>query len=130
MSVLSPTVRLAGTAFGKSLGIRNVKWASVPDSAIISRIKLIESDRSLRSKSKKRRRPSETEVPMDDFIEVGVFTAAKSGGPGEPLYLQMHRVRSGEHRTTVTVASKPARAALTSLRLWSWSLCGRGTCLP
>ena len=54
----------------------------------------------------------ETEVPMDDLIEVGVFTAAKAAGPGEPLYLQMHRVRSGEHRITVMVASKPARAGI------------------
>jgi hypothetical protein len=36
-----------------------------------------------------------------------VFTAAKAGGPGEPLYLKMHRVRSGEHRITVMVASSP-----------------------
>jgi ABC-2 type transport system permease protein len=54
----------------------------------------------------------ETEVPMDDLIEVGVFTAAKAAGPGEPLYLQMHRMRSGEHRITVMVASKPARAGI------------------
>jgi ABC-2 type transport system permease protein len=54
----------------------------------------------------------ETEVPMDDLIEVGVFTAAKAGEPGEPLYLQMHRMRSGEHRITVMVASKPARAGI------------------
>jgi hypothetical protein len=54
----------------------------------------------------------ETEVPMDDLIEVGVFTAAEAGKPGEPLYLQMHRMRSGEHRITVMVASKPARAGI------------------
>jgi hypothetical protein len=42
----------------------------------------------------------ETEVPMDDLIEAGVFAAAKTGGPGEPLYLQMHRLRSGEQRIT------------------------------
>jgi hypothetical protein len=54
----------------------------------------------------------ETEVPMDDLIEVGVFTAAKGGGLGEPVYLQMHRMRSGEHRITVMVASKPARAGI------------------
>jgi ABC-2 type transport system permease protein len=54
----------------------------------------------------------ETEVPMNDLIEVGVFTAAKAGGPGEPLYLEMHRMRSGEHRITVMVASKPARAGI------------------
>ena len=54
----------------------------------------------------------ETEVPMDDLIEVGVFKVANAGGPGEPLYLQMHRIRSGEHRITVMVASKPARAGI------------------
>jgi ABC-2 type transport system permease protein len=54
----------------------------------------------------------ETEVPMDDLIEVGVFKVASAGGPGEPLYLQMHRMRSGEHRITVMVASKPARAGI------------------
>ncbi|MBI4904048.1 MAG: ABC transporter permease [Acidobacteria bacterium] len=54
----------------------------------------------------------ETEVPMDDLIEVGVFAEGKSGEPGEPLYLQMHRLRSGEHRITVMVASEPARAGI------------------
>jgi len=54
----------------------------------------------------------ETEVPMDDLIEVGVFTAAEGEGSGEALYLQMHRVRSGEQRITVMVPSKPARAVI------------------
>jgi ABC-2 type transport system permease protein len=54
----------------------------------------------------------ETEVPMDDRIEVGVFKLANARGPGEPLYLQMHRMRSGEHRITVMVASKPAQAGI------------------
>ena len=54
----------------------------------------------------------ETEIPMDDQIEVGVFKAATGAGFGEPLYLQMHRMRSGEHRITVMVASKPARAGI------------------
>jgi hypothetical protein len=54
----------------------------------------------------------ETEVPMDDLIEVGVFEAANPGRASEPLYLHMHRVPSGEHRITVMVASKPARAGI------------------
>jgi ABC-2 type transport system permease protein len=49
----------------------------------------------------------ETEVPMDDLIEVGVLTAS-----GESLYQQMHRLRSGEHRITVMVPVKPARAGI------------------
>jgi ABC-type transport system involved in multi-copper enzyme maturation permease subunit len=59
----------------------------------------------------------ETEVPMDDLVEVGVFTAATAKGPGEPVYLQMHRIPSGEHRITVTVASKPARAGIDPRKL-------------
>jgi ABC-2 type transport system permease protein len=51
----------------------------------------------------------ETEVPMDDLVELGVFAAA---GDGVPPYLRMHRVRSGEQRITVTVPGEPARAGL------------------
>jgi ABC-2 type transport system permease protein len=53
-----------------------------------------------------------TEVPMDDLVEVGVFASAEGGGLGEPLYLGMRRVRSGDHRITVTVPRKPARAGI------------------
>jgi hypothetical protein len=31
----------------------------------------------------------ETEVPMDDLVEVGVSAAAGDGGPGAPPYLRM-----------------------------------------
>ena len=54
----------------------------------------------------------ETEVPMNDLVEVGVFAAAEDGGAGAPLYLRVHRVRSGEQRITVTVPGKPARAGI------------------
>jgi hypothetical protein len=47
----------------------------------------------------------ETEVPMDDWIEVGVFDE------GEP-YLQKHRIRSGKQTIAVTVPQKPARAGI------------------
>jgi hypothetical protein len=53
-----------------------------------------------------------TEVPMDDIVEVGVFASEESGGLGEPLYLGMRRVRSGEQRIIVTVPRKPARAGI------------------
>jgi ABC-2 type transport system permease protein len=53
-----------------------------------------------------------TEVPMDDLVEVSVFAAAENGGRGEPLYLQMHRIRSGQQRITVTVPKKPAQAGI------------------
>jgi ABC-2 type transport system permease protein len=55
----------------------------------------------------------ETEVPMDDWVELGVFAPAQRGAePGEPLYLQMHRIRSGEQTITVTVPHEPARAGI------------------
>lgn len=54
----------------------------------------------------------ETEVPMNDLIEVGVYAPAKDGASGEPLYLRMHRIRSGPQRITVTVPRQPSRAGL------------------
>jgi hypothetical protein len=54
----------------------------------------------------------ETEVPMDDWMEVGVFYA------GEP-YLQKHRIRSGKQTITVTVPRKPARAGIDPRHLLS-----------
>jgi hypothetical protein len=36
----------------------------------------------------------ETEVPMDDFVEIGVFAPGGDKGLGEPLYLKRHPIRS------------------------------------
>ena len=47
----------------------------------------------------------ETEVPMDDWVEVGVF------GEGEP-YTVPHRIRAGQQTITVTVPRKPTRAGI------------------
>ena len=55
---------------------------------------------------------TETEVPMDDLIEVGVFGPGKDGAAGAPLYLRRHRIRSGEQRIVVTVPQEPARAGI------------------
>jgi ABC-2 type transport system permease protein len=54
---------------------------------------------------------------MDDPIEVGVFTGAADSGPGERLYLETHRVRSGRQRITVTTPREPARAGIDPRRL-------------
>ena len=51
----------------------------------------------------------ETEVPMDDWVQVGVFAPAEeSEEEGKPLYVQMHRIRSGKQTITVTVPVEPA----------------------
>jgi len=66
----------------------------------------------------------ETEVPMDDWVEVGVFAPAEEGeGSGEPLHVQKHRIRSGEQTITVTVPRKPARAGIDPYHLLiDWEL--------
>jgi ABC-2 type transport system permease protein len=60
----------------------------------------------------------ETEVPMDESVELGVFASA--GGEkeaGEPIYRQMHRIRSGEQKIVITVEGKPERAGIDPRRL-------------
>ena len=47
----------------------------------------------------------ETEVPMDDWIEVGIFDEGER-------YLQKHHLGSGKQTITVTVPQKPARAGI------------------
>jgi aminopeptidase N len=55
----------------------------------------------------------ETLVPMDDWVEVGVFAPTEKGkGLGEPLYVRKHRIHSGEQTITVTVQGKPAHAGI------------------
>jgi len=57
----------------------------------------------------------ETEMPMDDWVEIGVFDG---NGSDEPLYLQKHRIRSGKQTITVAVSpalregGQPARAGI------------------
>jgi ABC-type transport system involved in multi-copper enzyme maturation permease subunit len=58
----------------------------------------------------------ETEVPMDDLVEIGVFAPGEGGGLGEPLYLKRHRIRSGEQTIRITVPREPARAGIDPYR--------------
>ncbi|HYF64797.1 MAG TPA: M1 family aminopeptidase, partial [Herpetosiphonaceae bacterium] len=56
---------------------------------------------------------AETEVPMNDLIEIGVFAPGQGGAEvGEPLYKQLHPIRSGAQRITVTVPARPALAGI------------------
>ncbi|MDB4912744.1 MAG: rane protein [Gemmatimonadetes bacterium] len=55
----------------------------------------------------------ETAVPMDDWVEVGVFASAEKGGKsGKPLHVQKQRIRSGKQTIMVMVSGMPARAGL------------------
>jgi ABC-2 type transport system permease protein len=59
---------------------------------------------------------NETEVPMNDLVEIGVFGPAADGeAGGAPLYLRRHRIRSGRQTITVTVPRRPARAGIDPL---------------
>ncbi|HXV86102.1 MAG TPA: M1 family aminopeptidase [Gemmatimonadales bacterium] len=58
----------------------------------------------------------ETEVSMDDLIEIGVFAPGESGGPGEPLHLGRHRIKSGAQTIRVMVPRAPARAGVDPYR--------------
>lgn len=50
----------------------------------------------------------ETQVPMRDFVEIGVFGDATA----DPLYLQKHRIRSGRQTISVMVKGTPTRAGV------------------
>jgi ABC-2 type transport system permease protein len=50
---------------------------------------------------------TQTEVPMDDRIDIGVL-----GEDDKPLYLEKQRVRSGESTFTMEVTEKPLRAGI------------------
>jgi ABC-type transport system involved in multi-copper enzyme maturation permease subunit len=64
----------------------------------------------------------ETEVPMDDLVEIGVFASGDGDAPGPPLYLQRHRIRSGRQTIRITVSpergegGEPARAGIDPYR--------------
>ncbi len=51
----------------------------------------------------------ETEVPMNDSVEIGIFD---DKGLNEPIYLQKHRIRAGKQTLTVTVPRQPTRAGI------------------
>jgi hypothetical protein len=64
----------------------------------------------------------ETDMPMDDLVEIGVYAAADTDAPadadgvagaeGEPLHLSMHRIRSGPQTITISVSARPGRAGI------------------
>jgi ABC-2 type transport system permease protein len=63
----------------------------------------------------------ETEVPMDELVEIGVFAPGQASDEvGEPLYVQMHRIHSGAQTITVTVPGKPLLAGIDPYHLLDW----------
>lgn len=65
---------------------------------------------------------SETEAPMTEWVEIGIFAPA---GPGEmlgrPLYLRKHPMRSGTQTISVMVPEKPARGGIDPYSVLDWA---------
>jgi ABC-2 type transport system permease protein len=55
---------------------------------------------------------AETDVAMDDLVEIGIYAAEEARGTDEPLYLGMHRIRSGPQTITITVPRRPTQAGI------------------
>jgi hypothetical protein len=64
----------------------------------------------------------ETEVPMDEWVEIGVFAPVARGGgwSSAPLYVRKHRIRSGKQDVTVTVPRQPALAGIDPYHVFDW----------
>jgi ABC-2 type transport system permease protein len=64
----------------------------------------------------------ETELPVNEWFEVGVFGAPKRGRDelSAPLYVQKRLIRSGKQTITVTLHAKPALAGIDSRHLLDW----------
>lgn len=55
----------------------------------------------------------ETVLPIDTWVEIGVFSAAEEGKErGKTLYMRKHYLNSARQTITVTVPQKPARAGV------------------
>jgi hypothetical protein len=63
----------------------------------------------------------ETEVPINEWVEMGIFAAAEPGERlGKPIYVKKHRIRSGMQTITMTVPHKPARGGIDPYNLLDW----------
>ena len=64
----------------------------------------------------------ETELPMDEGVQVGVFAAGREVGVelDAPLHLAMHRIRSGRQTISVTVPERPLLAGIDPMHLLDW----------
>lgn len=58
----------------------------------------------------------ETETPMNDFVEIGVFAPPQGDRDGEPLYLKRHRIHSGRQTIRIIVPREPAHAGIDPYR--------------
>jgi ABC-type transport system involved in multi-copper enzyme maturation permease subunit len=62
-----------------------------------------------------------TVLPMDDWVQIGVFAPRQPGERlGKPVYVRMHRIRSGRQTITVELPEKPEAAGIDPYSLLDW----------
>jgi ABC-2 type transport system permease protein len=94
-------------------------WDVKTRRAVVERTDTGEYQVTLDVEAKKVRADSigrETETPMDDLVEIGVFAPGEGDGLGAPLYLKRHRIRSGKQTLRITVPREPGRAGIDPYR--------------
>lgn len=63
----------------------------------------------------------EKEVPITEWVEMGIFAAAEPGQIlGKPLHMEKHRIRSGKQTIKILVKDKPARGGIDPYNLLDW----------
>lgn len=72
------------------------------------RVKLKVLSRKLRADGK----GGETEVDMDDVLEIGIYAAPEEGGDPRALYSEKHELRAGESEIEVIVDERPHEAGI------------------
>lgn len=61
-----------------------------------------------------------TDVPMNEWVDLGVFGTSEEDGPQRSLYLHRHRIRSGRQTITVLTTGKPSRAGIDPGHVLDW----------
>lgn len=54
----------------------------------------------------------ETEVPMNDLVEIGVYGAGSNATRGVRLYRALHRIKSGQQKISLVVNARPVRGGI------------------
>ena len=85
-------------------------WEVKADSATVTRTVDGRWDVALAIQARKLRADSigrETEIPMNDLVEIGVFGDAGEGSLGKPIHLERHRIRDGKQSREERYAASP-----------------------
>ena len=55
---------------------------------------------------------TETKLPMQEWVEIGLFAPAEEGKAGKQLYLQKHLIKSGQQTIQLIVPNRPAKVGV------------------